>query len=273
MRLSWNEIRTRASNFARDFADASYEKGETQTFYNEFFHIFGVKRRSVAVYERRVEKLNNKTGFIDLFMPGVFLVEQKSKGRDLAAARAQADEYFLGLKEAERPRFILACDFQTFDLYDLSERTEISFPLSDLPDHVERFGFIMGVQKVAFKDQDPVNIKAAELVGDLHDKLEEAGFKGTDLERFLVRIVFCLFADDTGVFQPRNLFLDWLEIRTAEDGHDLGAKLAELFQTLNKPETGRGKLIDEDLDTFPYINGDLFSGCLLYTSPSPRDRG
>ncbi|MBU3919695.1 MAG: class I SAM-dependent DNA methyltransferase, partial [Alphaproteobacteria bacterium] len=260
MRLSWNEIRARAAGFAAEFADATYEKGETQTFYNAFFQVFGVKRRSVGVYESRVKKLSGDTGFIDLFWPQVLLVEQKSTGRNLSAARVQAEDYFLALKEHERPRYILACDFQTFDLYDLSERTQHSFRLADLPDHVERFGFIMGVQKVAFKDQDPVNIKAAELVGNLHDKLEAAGFKGTDLERFLVRIVFCLFADDTGVFQPRNLFLNWLEERTAEDGHDLGPKLSLLFQTLDTEEDKRGKLLDEDMAAFPYVNGDLFDG-------------
>jgi len=260
VRLSWNEIRARAAGFATEFADATHEKGETQTFYNEFFRIFGMKRRSVAAYERRVDKLSGNTGFIDLFWPQVLLVEQKSAGRDLTVARVQAEDYFLGLKENERPRFILACDFQTFDLYDLSERTRFSFRLADLPDHVERFGFIMGVQKVAFKDQDPVNIKAAELVGNLHDQLEEAGFTGDDLERFLVRIVFCLFADDTGVFQPRNQFLDWLEQRTSEDGSDLGGKLALLFQTLDTPEDRRETHLDEDLAAFPYINGDLFRG-------------
>lgn len=260
MRLSWNEIRARAAAFATEFADAAYEKGETQTFYNEFFNIFGVKRRSVAAYERRVAKLSGNTGFIDLFWPQVLLVEQKSAGRDLTAARFQAEDYFLGLKENERPRYILACDFQTFDLYDLSERTKYSSKLADLPDHVERFGFIMGVQKVAFKDQDPVNIQAAELVGNLHDRLEDAEFTGDDLERFLVRIVFCLFADDTGVFQPRNQFLDWLEQRTAEDGSDLGGKLALLFQTLDTPEDRRETRLDEDLAAFPYINGDLFRG-------------
>ncbi|CAN0584429.1 unnamed protein product, partial [Laminaria digitata] len=160
----------------------------------------------------------------------------------------------------ERPRYILACDFQSFDLYDLSERTKHSFLLADLPDNVERFGFIMGVQKVAFKDQDPVNIEAAELVGNLHDRLEEAGFLGTDLEKFLVRIVFCLFADDTGVFQPRNQFLEWLEQRTADDGSDLGPKLAQLFQTLDTPEAKREAHLDEDLAAFSYVNGDLFKG-------------
>jgi hypothetical protein len=260
LRLSWNEIRVRAAKFAAEYAEVTREHADTSSFYDDFFDIFGVKRRSVAVYQRRVQKLSGNTGFIDLFWPQVLLVEQKSAGRSLSAARVQAEEYFLALKENERPRYILACDFQTFDLYDLSERTSHHFKLADLPDHVERFGFIMGVQKVAFKDQDPVNIRAAELVGELHDKLEEAGFTGTDLERFLVRIVFCLFADDTGVFQPRNLFYDWLEERTAEDGTDLGPKLALLFQTLDTEEDKRGKLLDEDLAAFPYINGDLFKG-------------
>ena len=99
MRLSFNEIRARASRFAADYADATYEKGETQTFYNDFFQIFGVQRRSVARYEEHVKKLNNKTGFIDLFWPGVLLVEQKSAGRDLAKAEVQAGEYFDAIKE------------------------------------------------------------------------------------------------------------------------------------------------------------------------------
>lgn len=260
MRLSWNEIRIRAAAFAKEFADSHREKGDTQTFYNEFFNIFGVKRQSVAIYEKQVEKLTGNTGFIDLFWKQVLLVEQKSAGRSLDAAKVQAADYFLALSEHERPRYLLVCDFQTFDLYDLSEDHHVVFKLKDLPDHVEHFGFIMGIQKVAFKDQDPVNITAAELVGDLHDKLERTGFTGSDLERFLVRIVFCLFADDTGVFGTRNLFLNWLEERTSEDGHDLGAKLAELFQTLDTPEDKRTSFLDETLNSFVYVNGQLFNG-------------
>jgi hypothetical protein len=260
MRLSWNEIRARASAFSKEWKDAHYEKGETQSFYNDFFHVFGVKRRSVARYEQHVQKLNDKTGFIDLFWPGVLIVEQKSAGRDLAKAYGQAGEYFDALKESDRPRFILVSDFQTFELYDLDERETAKFRLADLSKHVEKLGFILGVQKRAFRDQDPVNIKAAELVGRLHDTLEEAGYTGHDLERFLVRLVFCLFADDTGVFEPRGIFLDFLEDRTREDGSDLGGFLTKLFEVLDTPEDKRGKKLDEDLAQFPYINGALFSG-------------
>ena len=215
MRLSWNEVRARAAAFAEEWRDATYEKGETQSFYNDFFEIFGVKRRTVARYEEHVKRLDNTHGYIDLFWPGVLIVEQKSAGRDLARAYGQAGEYFDALPERDRPRCILISDFQTFELHDLDEREKAAFPLVDLPGHVEAFGFILGVQRRTFRDQDPVNIKAAELVGRLHDALDAAGYRGHDLERFLVRIVFCLFADDTGIFEPRDIFFDFIDTRTS----------------------------------------------------------
>ena len=266
MRLSWNEVRARAAAFAEEWKAATYEKGETQSFYNAFFQVFGVKRRSVARYEAHVAKLNNRSGFIDLFWPGVLLVEQKSAGRDLRAAYAQAGEYVDALPERERPRYLLVSDFQTFQLYDLDERDTVAFPLAELPGHVEAFGFILGVQRRTFRDQDPVNIKAAELMGSLHDQLAAAGHGGHDLERFLVRIVFCLFADDTGIFEPRDSFAELMETRTSEDGADLGQWLAQFFQVLDTPAQQRPTTLDEDLARFPYINGDLFKGPLSMVS-------
>ena len=258
MRLSWNEVRVRAASFAKEWRDAAYEKGETQSFYNDFFQVFDVRRRSVARYEEHVAKLDNRSGFIDLFWPGVLIVEQKSAGRDLRKAYGQAGEYFDALPERDRPRYILVSDFQTFELHDLDERETVTFPLSDLPGHVEEFGFILGVQRRTVRDQDPVNIEAAELVGRLHDALDAAGYRGHDLERFLVRIVFCLFADDTGIFEPRDILFDFLESRTRQDGIDLGALLAQLFQVLNTPEDDRTATLDHDLARFAYVNGDLF---------------
>ena len=263
MRLSWNEIRARAAGFAREWADETYEKGETQSFYNEFFQIFGVRRRTVARYEEHVRRLDDTSGFIDLFWPGVLLVEQKSAGRDLAVARKQAGAYFDALPEKDRPRYQLLCDFQTFELLDRSEREETRFALADLPQHVEKFGFIIGVQRRTFRDQDPVNIKASELIARLHDALKASGYEGHDLQRFLVRTVFCLFADDTGIFEPRDLFLQFIEERTSEDGADLGPWLARVFQVLNTPLEQRQKALDEDLSRFPHVNGDLFADPLL----------
>jgi hypothetical protein len=269
MRLSWNEIRARAAEFARKYAAATYEKGETQSFYNDFFEVFGVQRRKVASFEAPVKLLGTKRGFIDLFWKGVLLVEQKSAGRSLVAAKTQALDYFPGLKDAELPRYILVSDFQTFELHDLEDDTYVAFPLHVLHQNIEHFGFIMGVQKRAFKDQDPVNVEAAALMGKLHDALKASGYAGPnlenlhDLEQFLVRLVFCLFADDTGIFPDRAMFLDLITQRTRIDGSDIGPWLAQLFDVLNTPDetqpiNRRQKALDEDLAKFPYINGDLF---------------
>ena len=266
MNLSWNEIRIRAAKFASDWQGAVYEKGEAQSFYNDFFDVFGIQRRSVARFEEHVRKLDDSSGFIDLFWPGVLLVEQKSTGRDLTKAYDQAGEYFDALPERDRPRYILVSDFRTFELHDLDEREPAAFGLADLHRHVERFGFFLGRQKRTFRDQDPVNILASELMGRLHDELKEAGYTGHDLELFLVRTVFCLFADDTGIFEPRDIFLEFLETRTRPDGLDLGPLLSQLFQVLNTPDDRRPATLDEDLARFPYINGSLFRDPILIPS-------
>jgi hypothetical protein len=273
MRLSWNEVRARAATFAKEHAGSSYEKGETQTFYNEFFEIFGVARKQVAVYEKQVKKLDNSNGFIDLFWPGQLIVEHKSAGKNLTKAQAQALDYCGGLKPLEHPRYILACDFQTFELYDLQEREECKFKLSELPKYVEAFGFILGRQKRTFLDQPDVNIKASELMGAVHDALEASGYRGHDLERFLVRLLFCMFADDTGIFEPKGIFEAWLRERTSEDGSGLGAQIAELFQVLDTPEHERDSTLDEDLAQFPYVNGDLFKEPLRIPSFNSAMRG
>ena len=258
MRLSWNEIRVRAATFAQEWADEGYEKGQTQLFYRDFLDIFGVPVRRVATFEEPVRLLGDRRGFIDLFWKGVLLVEQKSAGRDLAEAKTQAFSYFPGISDADLPRYLLLSDFQTFELYDLDEDESVAFPLAELPQYVEKFSFILGLQRRSFRDQDPVNIQASERVGQLHDALADSGYTGHDLEQFLVRIVFCFFADDTGIFEPRDIFLDLLENRTREDGSDLGGLLSLLFQVLNTPLDDRQRNLDEDLARFPYVNGELF---------------
>ncbi len=262
MRLSWNEIRVRAAHFAEAWKSARYERGESQSFYNDFFEVFGITRRRVASFEEPVKNLGGNRGFIDLFWKGVLLVEQKSAGRSLFRAKQQALDYFPGLRESELPRYILVSDFQTFELYDLEEDSALRFSLHELSRHVESFGFIVGVQKRAFRDQDPVNVEASEIMGKLHDALKASGYEGHDLERFLVRLVFCLFADDTGIFEPRDIFFTLITQRTNSDGSDTGLWLSQLFEVLNKPVKQRQHALDEDLAQFPYINGDLFKGNL-----------
>ncbi|MDP4026616.1 class I SAM-dependent DNA methyltransferase [Methylobacterium sp. NEAU 140] len=263
MRFSWGEIRARAATFADEWKDASYEKGETHSFYNDLFEVFGVKRRKVASFEEPVKLLGAKRGFIDLFWKGVLLVEQKSKGRSLLPAKTQALDYFPGLKDDDLPRYILLSDFQSFELHDLEEDAPpIKFKLHELPSHVEAFAFILGVQRRTFKDQDPVNIKASEIMGELHDALKASGYTGEDLERYLVRLLFCLFADDTGIFEPRDIFSELIRDRTRDDGSDVGPWIQTLFEVLNTPEKQRQTKLDADLKQFSYINGDLFAARL-----------
>ncbi len=259
MRLTWNEIRARAAAFADEWQHAHYEKGETQSFYNAFFHVFGIKRTKVAQYEMAVARMGRGKGFVDLFWPRTLIVEQKSYGRDLFKAEQQALDYLLDIPDADQPRFILVSDFQTFKLTDLDSRDTTAFTLADLHRHVEKFSFMLGLTKRSFKDQDPVNIKAAELVGTLHDEIKASGYAGHKLEQFLVRTVFCLFADDTGIFQPKDILWDYLENRTAPDGSDTGPLLNKLFEVLNTPEDARSANLDEDLAQFPYVNGALFA--------------
>ncbi|MBY0346006.1 MAG: N-6 DNA methylase, partial [Neisseriaceae bacterium] len=116
---------------------------------------------------------------------------------------------------------------------------------------------MLGFQKVDYQEQDPANAKAAEKMGQLHDRLKAIGYEGHALEVYLVRLLFCLFAEDTSIFE-RQQFQHFIERRTAPDGSDLAAKLAELFQTLNTPPDKRFKNLDEDLAAFPYVNGRLF---------------
>lgn len=271
MPLSPNEIRSRAASFSREWAGQGYEKGQTQLFYREFFDVFGVPVKRVATFEEPVKHADtSKRGFIDLFWKGRLLVEQKSMGQNLIKAKTQALDYFPSLKDDDLPRYVLLSDFQTFELYDLEatdpEEAELKFPLKDFAKHAHKFGFITGVEKKTFKDQDPVNIEAAELVGALHDALEDSGYVGHDLERFLVRIVFCLFADDTGIFD-RGIFEDLIERRTSVDGSDLGGWIALLFQTLDTEKgSARPKTLDEDLDAFPHVNGALFKETLRLPS-------
>ena len=264
--LNWNEIRTRATAFAKEWENEGSERAEAQSFWNDFFEVFGVKRRRVAVFEKQVAKLPDggvtANGRIDVFWPGTLLAEHKSAGRDLSAAFGQALDYFSGLKDSEVPRYVIVSDFVKLRLTDLDTGKEHEFQLSQFAKNIERFGFIAGYEKQQIRDQDPINERAVRVLGDLHDALKQDGYSGEKLEVFLVRLVFCFFADDTGIFNPKDAFLDLIENRTHEDGADVGPMLAKLFEVLNTPEAARQKSLDEDLAAFPYVNGRLFEKAL-----------
>jgi len=270
MPLSWNEIKDRALRFSREWKGEGSERAEAQSFWNGFFDVFGIDRRRVAIFEKQVDitragrKL--KHGRIDAFWKGVLLIEHKSVGQDLERAFAQASDYFDGLPDRDLPRYILVSDFAHFRLYDLDAGATIEFRLSELHHKVRHFGFIAGYRTQEIEPQNPVNIRAAEQMGKLHDLLKASGYTGHPLELLLVRVLFCLFADDTGIFQPAGSFRLWLEERTAKDGSDLGPQLAQFFQVLNQREGARPNTLDEQLRTFPYVNGRLYEEMLPLAS-------
>jgi hypothetical protein len=279
MPLSWNEIKSRAIQFSKEWETETAEHAEAKSFWDDFFNVFGIHRRRVATFEQRVwslrepqrpvEQFDNlnvspqgpeikrRGGFIDLLWKGHLLVEHKSSGKDLDRAYQQAKDYFPGLTDNELPKYILVCNFQMFRLYNLDEGTQHEFALKDLVKNVQHFAFIAGYQKRTFKDEDPVNIIAAERMGKLHDKLQEIGYKGHQLEIYLVRLLFCLFADDTNIFE-KGIFEEYIETKTKEDGSDLASHLAHIFQVLNTPRENRLSNLDEALNAFPYVNGKLF---------------
>ena len=263
MPLSWNEIKSRALTFSRTWSDAANEDSQGKPFWIDFFEIFGITDKRVATFEHAVKKLPGlaaKTdGFVDLFWPGMLLVEQKSRGKNLDDALTQALSYFPGIAERDLPQIIIVCDFARFRVHRLASGETIEFALKDLHKHIKLFGFVAGYKVLEIKPQDPVNIKAAERMGRLHDALKASGYTEHPLEVLLVRLLFCLFADDTGIFQPAQSFRTFIEERTAKDGTDLGARLGQLFQILNTDDTKRSPALDEQVAAFPYINGRLFA--------------
>ncbi len=258
MPLSWNEIKSRALAFTNEWKDETSEDAEAKSFWDEFFFIFDLRRRKLASFEHHVKQLNNKDGYVDLFWPGTLIVEHKSKGKNLDKAHGQVLDYFHGIPDKQLPQYILVSDFARFRLYDLDNNTVNEFTIDKLTENIGLFGFIAGYQKRTYKEQDPVNIRAAELMGRLHDKLKAIGYNGFALERYLVRLVFLLFADDTNIFDERGIFFDYLDQHTKEDGSDLAAHLAQLFEILNTPKDKRLRNIDESQNAFPYVNGKLF---------------
>ncbi len=265
MALSWNEIKSRAIEFSNEWKDDFNEHAEAKSFMDAFFNVFGIPRRRVASFEQKVKKEDGRQGFIDLLWKGTILIEFKSRGKNLEKAHQQAKDYFPGIKDGDLPKYILVCDFESFRLYDLEEDITVEFKLPDFVKNVQHFGYLLGYQKKVYKEQDPANVRAAELMGKLHDRLEEIGYVEHPLEVYLVRILFCLFAEDTTIFNKQQ-FQEFIEQRTSEDGSDLAARLQELFQVLNTPKEKRFKNLDQQLADFEYVNGKLFEEILPMAS-------
>ncbi|MEU2419345.1 DNA methyltransferase [Brachybacterium paraconglomeratum] len=259
------DIRSRAGAFVAQWRDAEgYERGEAQSFVRDLLRVFGITRSGAALYEKRAQRASTGgQGYIDALISGTALIEMKSTGADLAKAEAQALDYMESLTEHERPDFVITSDFKRFRLLDLaadSPETELlEFPLEELPAHVEDLMFLAGYRRAKFgsTEQETASIKAAQLMAKLYEHLETTGYDEHQASIFLIRTLFCLYADDSGLWE-RDLFSRYIEERTSEDGSDLGAQLTTLYQALNKPEDKRYGRVDELIQAFPYVNGSVF---------------
>lgn len=257
--LSWNEIQDRATEFASKWQGETYEKGESQSFWSDFLSIYGVdRRRHGAFFEYAIKKGSGAQGFIDMFWPGKLLAEQKSGGKDLVKAGVQAYEYLETMPDHDLPEAIVVSDFASFQFIHLDTRERVEFALADLPKHVKLFGFLINQTSKHLTEESPVNRKAAEAMANLHNQLRDDNYEGHDLEVLLVRLVFCMFADDSGIFD-HGVLHEYLLHRTSEDGSDLGPRLMQVFEALNTPVEKRQSSLDEAVASLPYVNGGLFA--------------
>lgn len=262
MKLSWNEIANRAIKFSRDWADARGEKSQAQLFLNEFFHVFGVDLKKVALFEKKVPMGQNRDGYIDCLWDGVILVEMKSRGKSLKRAYEQAKDYAFNLSDAELPEYIMVCDFENIRLYRLTTEQVWTFKVSNLKNHVKKFALLAGYKSLreTYQPEIEVNEKAVQKMAKLHDALKESGYDGHALEVYLIRLLYCMFADDSNIFE-RGAFYQYIK-NSKEDGSDLSRRLAELFEILDMNDEKRlkNKLLPEKMKSdFPYINGKLFA--------------
>jgi hypothetical protein len=253
--LTWSEIQDNAIKFSKRWENTKYEKGEAQSFLNELFDVFGVDRLRVANFEYK-----NRDGFIDLFWKGRIIIEMKSAGRSLDKAYNQAKDYAFNIKNDEDlPKMIMVCDFDNIRLYNLITGQIFNFKTKQLSKHVKKLTILTEyAQQYNFIVDKELNNKAAEKMAKLHDLLESHGYLGHHLKVYLVRLLFLLFADYSGIFE-KGLFLKYI-IKSKSDGSDLSERIFKVFDVLNMPYDIRTKkdLLSEELKKFVYVNGKLF---------------
>jgi hypothetical protein len=270
MLIGYNEIQRRAIKFAKDWEDASDERGEAQLFWRDLLEVFGINVRAVGRFEERVRNIRGTYSRIDLFWPSVLLAEHKSRGEDLGRAHAQASQYIIDLQTEGRgeeiPRYLLVSDFEHIVVHDLETDRRVDIKVSELHRHIRDLEFIAGINRKPADPEDPVNIEAAGRLAKLKDALEAGGYPAHDLERFMVRILFCLFAEDTGLLGEPDAFRFYIENNTKPDGSDLGLHIAQWFEVLDLPANKRSGNLDEQLRTLRYVNGELFAGRLPFAS-------
>ncbi len=266
MAINWRDVQVQAEEFALKYKDAKDEDKEAKPFWTNLFRMFGISENSIGMFEERVKLLDGSSGKIDYFAPSRFLVEHKSRGKDLDAAFRQAAQYFDALSEHDKPRYVIVSDFARFRVYDFHKPAEerlTEFTLEEFPRKVRELAFLADEKVRHYEPEDPINVRAVRAVGKLYEAVRATNHLTADeASKLLTRLVFCFFADDTGIFNP-NAFHAYIEDNTESDGNDIGAHIGLIFQTLDTDDgTGvknlRPSTIHSDLAALPYVNGGLF---------------
>lgn len=262
MALNWRDIQDRAVTFTHNYREAKDEDRDAKPFWKDLFALYGVEPREIGSFEERV-RMHGKAGVgkMDYFAPRKFLIEQKSRGKNLDDAYLQAMAYFDGLPKDDKPRHIIVCDFERMVVYDLEARgkkRKTELVLADLPKHVKKLAFLAGEERQEYAPESAVDVKAVRAVGKLYRALASTNYPASDLSELLTRCVFCFFADDTGIFD-KDALRHYLAEHTKEDGSDIGAHLGMVFAVLNTTESARQTTMHETLLALPYVNGGLFA--------------
>lgn len=268
MSLSWAEIRDNAIRFQDRWKNSSgNERAEAQTFLYELLRdVYGVDPRRVGTFEKKVHPTSDTNGYIDMLWPGRILIEMKSRGKSLDRAHEQARRYAFSIdNDEELPIIIMVCDFDNIRLYNLLTDQITEFKTIDLPENVHALSILteQAFQTDLVVDK-ALNTEAAYKMAKLHDRLKENGYFGHDLEVYLVRILFCLFADHTGIFYKRQ-FYKYIQ-NSQTDGSDLAGRITLLFEVLNSAPEDRMRSLSEELVEFPYVDGKLFEETLRSAS-------
>ena len=275
------ERRSAADKFVADWKNRGDEKQETQRFWIALLqNVYGAEQPTETIeFEKRVEVVNNDgtttTKYIDGYIPATrTLIEQKGMKIDLKKGERQSDGAMLTpfqqgrryggfLPNPEQPRWIVVCNFQTFEIHDMNrpnDEPEVLL-LSDLEKDFHRLDFLVDTGKEHIKKEMEISLQAGELVGVLYDALLKQYKDPTapetlkSLNKLCVRLVFCLYAEDAGIFGSKSMFHDYLENHRSEDRR----AFINLFRVLDQDIPQRDKYLDDDLAAFPYVNGGLFA--------------
>ena len=270
-----------AKQFVKDWIGKGYEKGETQRFWLELLHnVFGIDNpMAMMQFEIPVKTILKEKGsdFIDGYIPATkVLIEQKGSKVNLSTKYRQSDgseltpyqqarRYAAGLPVSMTPRWIVACNFTKFEIHDMEHPNDAPeiIELKDLEKEYHRLSFLIDDTNAHIKKEMEVSIQAGEIVGVLYDKIL-AQYKDPEnpesqraLNKLCVRLVFCLYAEDAGIFGSKNMFHDYMAKFPAAD---FRLRLIELFHVLDTKPEDRDPYMDAALLAFPYVNGGMFAG-------------